>query len=286
MYTDYKREFPDFKKNLEHATATGVVKSFDKPKKLLKLFGRVIERQGWFSDGRLKTLAAEAFKTLNNVSFSKEKKTRKFKEKYEPVKARYNAILKENAPKPEAPKQEAPKPEARKPEASKQEAPKPAAPRQKAADDLQWDFCGCDSSDAAHPQWHYFDRIFSDVASYSNCMFHCLNNPMNNPLSPIVPAELKRLREYTNNLSFMGITGHFSKDNRAQLNISSHEALAKLENAFYVKGLSEVRSQYKKLALLLHPDKTKQFSEDTKKYLGELFGYLNHYYALAGQSKV
>lgn len=271
MYTDYKREFPEFKKNLEHATATGVVKSFsDKPKKLLKLFGRVIERQGWFSDGRLKTLVDEAFKTLNNLRFSKEKKTRKFKEKYEPVKARYNTILKENAPKPAAPKQEAPKPEARKPEAPKPEAPRQAAPKPAAAP----------QEVPEHGRYIFLDRNFPDLASWEKCALHYRSNHLLGDNK--MPVELG-IGTYMNNLSFVGITGHFSKDNRVQLAVSPDEAFAKLKSAFYVGSFPEVKTQYRKLALLLHPDRTKEFSEDTRKYLEELFVFVNHYYALAGQ---
>lgn len=280
MYTDYKREFPEFKKNLEHATATGVVKSFsDKPKKLLKLFGRVIERQGWVSDGRLKTLVDEAFKALNNVHFSKEKKTQKFKEKYQPVKARYNAILKENAPKPAAPKQEAPKPEARKPEVRKPEAPKQEAPKPAAAP----------QEVPEHGRYIFLDRNFPNLASWEKCALHYRSNHLLGDNK--MPVELG-IGTYMNNLSFVGITGHFSKDNRVLAQIPQdmtelaklrNMALAKLKSAFYVESFPEIKTQYRKLALLLHPDRTKEFSEDTRKYLEELFVFVNHYYALAGQ---
>ena len=62
---------------------------------------------------------------------------------------------------------------------------------------------------------------------------------------------------------------------------SQDEAQKELNKIFNVASYADAKKQYKKLSLLIHPDKTAHLGKEAQKYLSTLYTFINDYYSLA-----
>jgi hypothetical protein len=97
------------------------------------------------------------------------------------------------------------------------------------------------------------------------------------------PREVRENDKYKNNEALQQIAALYNRQSgKREEDATKDSAQATLKAIFKVDSYAEAKKQYKKLCVLIHPDKTKSLGAEAQKYLEKLYTFISDYYSLAG----
>jgi preprotein translocase subunit Sec63 len=101
---------------------------------------------------------------------------------------------------------------------------------------------------------------------------------------PFLPQEFRTLpKQLLENKNFIGAVKLYVEFKKEHLRKSKEEATKLLQKAFHVSSVAAMKTEYRKLSLLIHPDKILQFDSNIQNALKGLHLFMNHYHTIASR---